>query len=168
LDRLCQRVHPRQRRPRAEAQDGAFSSSARARRTSTARGGRPRRNAVAARSLQAGLRARDDRHALLLGDPSEDRDQERAHRAPRVEPRLAHADDLDAAAISMTISPDRSKAGTAALSFRNTKHVGTERRVVVHDGGGLARRGLRGRHDRSPRTRRGGDGRPSKRDLPEH
>ncbi|MEM6293942.1 MAG: hypothetical protein AAGA54_21880 [Myxococcota bacterium] len=52
-------------------------------------------------SLEAGLRSLSEPDALLLGDPSEDRDPQRADWASGVEARLVHADDVDPAAFEV-------------------------------------------------------------------
>ena len=57
--------------------------------------------ALSSSSLKARLRSFSEPNPLLLGDPSEDRDQQWPDRASGVEPRLFDADDLDPAAVEI-------------------------------------------------------------------
>jgi hypothetical protein len=58
-------------------------------------------HAVPACSFHARPRALAQAATFLLGDPAEDRDQQGSDGAPSVEPRLAHAHDLDPSAVEV-------------------------------------------------------------------
>lgn len=90
-------------------------------------------HALATRTLDAGIRALAQANALLLGDPPEDRDEQGADRAARIEPLLAHADDLDPTAIEVEHRLDVAHRGaTEPIEGPHDEHVELALVGVVH------------------------------------
>ncbi len=88
-------------------------------------------HALAPDALEPGLGALHDARPLPLGDPGEDRDQQRAHRPRGVEPRLAHAHHLDPRRSSSSTTerlptierPKRSRLQTSRQPFASNQEV---------------------------------------------
>src|SRR5438552_6587312 len=88
---------------------------------------------LSAGARDSSLRALDEVRAFLLGDPTEDRDQQRANGSARVEPRLAHADDLHAAPIELEDGLQVAHHGSAeAIQGPHDEHVERTAVRVAH------------------------------------